>query len=394
MITNSTRQGTSDVRRNYRESDGKEVLLVAEPCLGSSEKEALAEVIDSGWITMGNQVRAFERNFAVLHQMEEAVAVCSCTAGLHLALQAIAAGPGDEVLVPALTFVATVNTVLYTGATPVFVDIESVETPIMSFADAARKCTPRTKAVVIVHYGGYVADLEQWRAFADERGLYLIEDSAHAVGSARGPIIGDVAVFSFFGNKNMTTAEGGMVVALDPAILENVRQARGHGMTSCTTERLASGLVTYDVTMLGFNYRMDDLRAAVGLVQLKQVDDWNRKRRVHSDAYRGLLDEHCPGVIVPFSASWPSTHHIMPVVLPKDADRQRVADRLRSERVHTTNHYPPAHWFSWYRERFPSVRLPVTEEFATRELTLPLHPGLNAEQVRYVACTLAGALNH
>ncbi len=371
---------------------GTSMLLIAEPSLGQDEKRALIDVIDSGWITMGGQARAFERAFADLHDVADAVAVNSCTAGLHLALQAIGVGPGDEVLVPALTFVATANAVLYTGATPVFVDIEALDTPIMSCADAALKCTPRTKAVVIMHYGGYMADRTMWREFADARGLYLIEDSAHAVGSARCPMFGDLAVFSFFGNKNMTTAEGGMVVALDRDTLGRVRQARGHGMTTGTMERLAGGMITYDVTMLGFNYRMDDLRAAIGLVQLKHIDEWNERRRALTAHYRELLEKHCPSVLVPFEASRRSAHHIMPVVLPKELDRQRVADALRASGVQSTNHYPPVHWFSWFQDRFPNSHLPCTEEFAMRELTLPLHPKLTTDQVEYVVRSLALAL--
>jgi len=368
------------------------MLLVAEPSFGQDEKTALAEVIDSGWVTMGGRVQAFEQAFAERHQVADAVAVSSCTGGLHLVVQALGIGPGDEVLVPALTFVATSNSVLYAGATPVFVDIESLDVPIMSCADAAAKCTPNTKAVIVVHYAGYLADRHAWRDFADARGLFLIEDSAHAVGAARESIFGDAAIFSFFGNKNMTTAEGGMVVALDPGVLDRVRQARGHGMTTNTMQRLNGRMITYDVTMLGYNYRMDELRAAIGLTQLRNLGAWNEKRRVLTGTYRTLLSEHCPDVTVPFSQPRPSAHHILPVVLPKDVDRQLVADKLRDDGIQTTNHYPPIHWFSWYMERFPSVHLPQTEEFALRELTLPLHPKLETGQVEYVAQCLAKAV--
>lgn len=370
------------------------MLLVAEPSLGQDEKTALADVIDSGWITMGSRVQAFEQAFAELHQVADAVAVSSCTAGLHLVLQALGIGPGDEVLVPALTFVATSNSVLYAGATPVFVDVESLDVPIMSCADAAAKCTANTKAVIVVHYAGYMADRDAWRSFADQRGLLLIEDSAHAVGADRTGIFGDAAVFSFFGNKNMTTAEGGMVVALDPGVLGRVRQARGHGMTTSTMQRLNGRLVTYDVTMLGYNYRMDELRAALGLTQLKNLCAWNEKRRVLTATYRELLAEHCPDLTVPFSQPRPSAHHILPVVLPKGVDRQVVVDALRDNGIQTTNHYPPIHWFSFYRDRFPTVHLPQTEEFAMRELTLPLHPKLETGHVEHVARSLAKALTH
>ena len=373
---------------------GMDMISVAEPCLGREEKQALDEVIDSGWITMGSRVRSFERRFADMHGVADAVAVCSATAGLHLALQAIGVSQGDEVLVPALSFVATANAVLYTGATPVFVDIESLDVPIISPADAAAKCTARTRAIIIMHYGGYMADHQVWRDFADERGLYLIEDSAHAVGTTRNGIFGDLAVFSFFGNKNMTTAEGGMVVALDPSLLAQVRQARGHGMTTGTMERLQGGMITYDVTMLGFNYRMDELRGAVGLVQLKRLDEWNDMRQIATQTYRVLLEEHCPDVLVPFQSSRLSTHHIMPVLLPRTVDRQQVSDSLRADGVQTTNHYPPIHWFTWFRTRFPGTCLPATEEFAMRELTLPLHPKLSTGQIKTVTRSLARALEH
>ena len=368
------------------------MLLVAEPTLGEDEKAALAAVVDSGWITMGSRVQAFERCFAKLHQVADAVAVSSCTGGLHLAIAALGIGPGDEVLVPSLTFVATSNSVLYAGATPVFVDIESLDVPLMSCADAAAKCTPNTKAVIIVHYAGYMADRNAWREFADTRGLFLIEDSAHAVGADRTTVFGDVAIFSFYGNKNMTTAEGGMVVALDPGVLATIRQARAHGMTTSTMQRLNGHMITYDVTMLGYNYRMDELRAAIGLAQLGKLEGWNDRRRILSRSYRTLLREHCPSVSMPFAQPRPSAHHILPIVLPKEADRQVVVDSLRDSGIQTTNHYPPIHWFSYYQARFPGVRLPTTEEFALRELTLPLHPKLEAGQVEYVVRSLAKSL--
>jgi dTDP-4-amino-4,6-dideoxygalactose transaminase len=368
------------------------MLLVAEPSLGEDEKAALAEVVDSGWITMGNRVRAFEQSFADEHQVADAVAVSSCTAGLHLALQALGIGPGDEVLVPSLTFVATVNSVLYAGATPVFVDIESLDVPLVSLGDAAAKCTAKTKAVVVMHYGGYLVDSDPWRELAASRGLFLIEDSAHALGAGRKNIFGDAAIFSFFGNKNMTTAEGGMVVARDGKILDQIRQMRSHGMTSGTWQRLCGRMVTYDVTMLGYNYRMDELRAAIGLVQMKNLERWNEKRKALTQAYRSLLAQYCPEVSLPFSRPRASSHHILPAILPEDVDRQHIADKMRDAEIQTSVHYPPVHWFSWYRDQFPSVHLPHTEEFARRELTLPLHPKLQECHVESVARALAKAL--
>ncbi len=370
------------------------MLLVSEPSLGEDEKAALVDVIDGNWITMGGRVQAFEQAFAQQHGAAGAVAVNNCTAGLHLALYALGVGPGDEVLVPSLTFVATANSVIYAGAKPVFVDVESLDMPVMSLADAAAKCTPRTKAVMVMHYAGHVRNPGAWREFAESRGLHLIEDSAHAVGAARGEVFGDAAVFSFFGNKNMTTAEGGMVIARDPEVLSRVRQARSHGMTSTTVQRLSGQVVTYDVPMLGFNYRMDEMCAAIGLVQLAKLGSWNSKRKALAGEYRALIRQLCPRVEMPFADSLVSSHHILPVLLPRSADRQAVVNKLRERGVQTSFHYPPVHRLSYYRDRSFGTRLPHTEEFAARELTLPLHPKMEMWQVEFVLGSLAEALAH
>jgi dTDP-4-amino-4,6-dideoxygalactose transaminase len=368
------------------------MLLVSEPILGQDEKEALAAVVDSGWITMGDRVQDFEQAFARLHQVDESIAVSSCTAALHLILYALGLGPGDEVLVPSLTFVATANSVLYTGARPVFVDIDSAETPLMSLDDADAKCTTRTKAIILVHFAGYLADREAWQSFARRKGLLLIEDAAHAPGLPAVGTFGEAAAFSFYGNKNMTTAEGGAIIARDRSLRETIKRARAHGMTSGTRQRLDSRSPAYDVTMLGFNYRMDELRAAFGLAQLRNLAKWNDVRRGLSLDYRRLLAERCPAILVPFSESWPSAHHLMPVVLPPEINRQLVVDELRRQSVQTTVHYPPAHRLTYYRALYPDCRLPRTEGFAERELTLPLHPRMTTATVENVTSCLTSAL--
>jgi dTDP-4-amino-4,6-dideoxygalactose transaminase len=368
------------------------MLLVAEPVLGPEEKAALAAVIESGWLTMGDRVREFEQAFARLHEAEDAIAVSSCTAALHLILHALGIGRGDEVLVPSLTFVATANSVLYAGGQPVFVDVESLENPLMSLDAAELKCTAKTKAVILVHFGGYLADRDAWRSFARKKGLLLIEDAAHAPGLSAAGTFGDAAAFSFYGNKNMTTAEGGAIIARDPSLRETIRRARSHGMTSSTRQRLDSRSPDYDVTMLGFNYRMDELRAAVGLVQLKRLQEWNAVRRRLSRYYRQLIAERCPSVMVPFADPWPSTHHLMPVVLPTGISRQLVIDELRKRDIQTTVHYPPVHRLTFYNNLYPDSDLPHTEEFARRELTLPLHPRMRPATVELVVDSLAAAV--
>jgi dTDP-4-amino-4,6-dideoxygalactose transaminase len=368
------------------------MLLVSEPVLGADEKAALAAVIDSGWVTMGDRVHEFEQVFARMHGADESIAVGSCTAALHLILHALGIGPGDEVLVPSLTFVATANAVLYVGARPVFVDVDSTAVPLMSIRDAEAKCTSRTKAAILVHFAGYLADREDWQAFARSRDLHLIEDAAHAPGLPEVGTFGEAAAFSFYGNKNMTTAEGGAIITQGRALSDRIRRARSHGMTSNTRQRLASRSPDYDVTMLGFNYRMDELRAAVGLVQLRKLPGWNDTRRHLSHYYRRLILELCPSVMVPFDASWLSAHHLLPIVVPKAADRQSLIDQLREAGIQTTVHYPPVHRLTFYSDLYPSMALPNTEDFAQRELTLPLHPGMTPADVEHVVNSLAVAL--
>jgi len=372
-------------------ADDRSEIYVARPILGREEQVAVCEVLDDGWVTMGSRVRDFELAFAERHRTDDAVAVSSCTAALHLILHALGIGPGDEVLVPSLTFVATANSVLYTGASPVFVDIESLTMPLMSLEDAAQKCSPRTKAVIVVHYAGCVAQRSAWREFASRRGLFLIGDAAHAVGLEDAATFGDAAAFSFYGNKNMTTAEGGMVVSTQSDFLERVRQMRGHGMTSGTFQRHHSGAPRYDVTMLGYNYRMDELRAAMGLVQLGHLTAWNERRRVLTARYAEVLAADCPTILVPSLQGCDSAHHIMPVVLPAEADRDRIIASMRSDGIQTSIHYPPVHDFSFYRSQLPDLRLPKTEEFSRRELTLPLHPGMDDGHVERVVAALAAA---
>jgi dTDP-4-amino-4,6-dideoxygalactose transaminase len=371
---------------------GQSLLLVSEPSLGADEAAALSDVIASNWITMGDRVTGFERAFAEAHGVEEAVAVNSCTAGLHLALEALGIGSGDEVIVPSMSFVATANCVIYTGARVVFADIESPDRPLMSLADAEAKYSSRTRAVILMHYAGAVADAQAWRAFARRHNLFLIEDSAHAVGRDRGPIFGDLAVFSFYGNKNMTTAEGGMILGRDTTVMERARRARAHGMTSTTAERLHTRAASYDVPSLGYNYRMSELNAALGLAQLPKLDARNAQRRRLAQTYATALGDRPPGLVLPLLGHVPSAHHLFPVVLPEYADRGAIMAGLYDRGIQTTIHYPPIHQLTWYRKHYPGVSLPATEAFGDRQLTLPLHPKMTEADAERVARSLVQLL--
>jgi dTDP-4-amino-4,6-dideoxygalactose transaminase len=367
----------------------KRIIELGSPVLGEPEKRALCAVIDDGWLTMGDRVRRFEQSFAAIQGVDDAIAVHSATAALQLSLEAFDVGLGDEVLVPALTFVATSNVVLHCRATPVFVDIEDVTVPHISIADAERKITSRTRAVMLMHYGGYIIDVVKWREFADKYGLLLFEDAAHAAGMAGIGIHSDAASFSFFANKNMTTAEGGMMIIRDRSRHERARLLRAHGMTASTIDRARGRAVGYDVIDCGHNYRMDELRAAIGLAQIERLLAWNDTRRVLTLLYREVIKNNVPELVVPFLSEHPTAAHIMPILLPERTDRKRVMHLMREQGIQTSVHYPPIHHFSYYQEAVPTPALPQTERFCERELTVPLHPTLSKSDISRVVETLA-----
>ncbi|MCU1631287.1 MAG: aminotransferase DegT [Pseudonocardia sp.] len=369
------------------------LIELGAPVLGEPEKRALAEVIDTGWLTMGERVRRFEQAFAGVHRASDAVAVHSATAALQLSLAAFDIGPGDEVLVPSLSFVATASVVVHAGATPVFVDIEGSDRPHISVDDARTRITERTRAVIVMHYGGYRVDMPRWRALADEFGLCLFEDAAHAAGMAEQVgVLSDAASFSFFTNKNMTTAEGGMMLIRDDARRERARLLRAHGMTASTLDRDRGRAVGYDVVECGHNFRMDELRAAMGLVQIERLEGWNARRRALTETYRQALARELPEVTVPFDSTHPTTAHLLPALLPPGTDRPAVMAHMREARVQTSVHYPPIHQFDYYLRTLGGVSLPHTERFCRDELTLPLHPQLSTADVERVVRSLHQAL--
>ena len=349
-------------------------------------------------LSMGAVTEAFEAAFAQFLNVRHAIAITNATAALHLAHHAHGIGPGDEVIVPSLTFVATANSVLYTGATPVFADIVGPDDLNIDPEDVARKITPRTKGIVAVHYGGYPADMERIMSLAQRHGLYVVEDASHAPGSVyRGRMagtIGTIGCFSFYPNKNMTTAEGGMVVTDDDQLANRIRRMRSHAMTTVTWDRIRGHAHSYDVTDLGFNYRIDELRSALGLAQLNRLSD-NNKRRV--GLMRKYLTELSRNAIlkVPFGQTVDEvSYHICPTLLPDGTDRKAFMDGMRQCGIQTSVHYPPTHLFSYYRERFGYREglLPITEAIARREVTLPLYPSMSEADVEQVSAAVGATL--
>ncbi|MSP24323.1 MAG: DegT/DnrJ/EryC1/StrS aminotransferase family protein [Myxococcales bacterium] len=368
--------------------------------LSDEEKRAVADVLESGWLAMGPNVAALEQDFGRLlgdgSSEFAAVALSSCTAALHLAMLALDVGPGDEVICPSLTFVADANAIRTAGATVVFADVCSPHELTLDPEDVARKLTARTKAVVVVHYGGYGARTDELLELCRAHGLALIEDACHGplARDDQGRMLGtqgDVSCYSFYSNKNMTTGEGGMLVSRHQEIAARARRLRSHGMTTTTHDRFRTHAFGYDVAEVGFNYRMDELRAAIGRVQLGRVPHFSARRRQLVLRYRSALAE-VRGLEIPF-ANHDGDHgfHVMAVLLPRAGpSRPAVMQKMAERGVQTSYHYQPIHSFTAYREE--GVTLPVTDAVAPRLLSLPLYPTMTDEQVDDVVRTLTESL--
>ncbi len=370
-------------------------IPLSDTTLGEEEARAAAEVVRSGWLTQGERVSTFERAFAEMVTARHAVAVSNCTVGLEMAYGAVGVQPGDEVIVPALTFVATANAARRLGATVVFADVRSSDDLCIDPDDVRRKLTNRTRAVAAVHYAGFAADMVALRAITESARIALIEDCAHAPGTRTTAgacgALGDVGAFSFFSNKNMTTGEGGMLTTASDDIAERLRLMRSHGMTTTTWDRHRGHAFTYDVTSVGTNARMDEIRAAIGLIQLGRLVEGNGRRAACVARYRECL-AGVPGLGIPFAAHPIDgvSHHLFVVLLPSDADRVEVMTALRAAGIQSSIHYPPTHQFSAYRDA--AVSLPVTDAVATRLLTLPLFSSMTDAQVDEVCAALRAAL--
>lgn len=353
--------------------------------------DAVAETLRSGWLTMGPRTQEFESAFAQSIGSRHAVAVSSCTAALHLAYLAAGIGPGDEVIVPAYTMVATASAVLYTGGSPVFAEIVAPSKPLIDPDHVAALVTPRTKAVVAMHFGGYGAAVEQLARLCSDRGLALIEDAAHSpLATVSGRSLGTwglAGAFSFFSNKVLSAGEGGMLVTDDDDVAAFARSRRGHAMTTVTWDRHQGNPKHYDVPGLGFNYRFDEPRAALLLSRMRRLDDEIARRRALTRRYRRLLAE-IPGLTVPFGDESVETSscYVMPVMLDDPRMQGPVRTELRETHgVQTSLFYPAVHEFTAYRDRFPGISLPRTELAARSEVTLPLFPHMTeAEQDRVV----------
>jgi dTDP-4-amino-4,6-dideoxygalactose transaminase len=361
------------------------------------EQQAVKEVLDSAWLTMGQKTIDFESAFSTfLGSNSKCLAVSNGTAALHIALLACGIKPGDEVITPALTFIADQNVTWFSGASNVLVDITSREDWSMDPQDIEDHITPRTKAVMIVHYAGYACEMDKIMDICKHHNLYLIEDCAHTPGADYNgqPLgtFGDVAAFSFFSNKNLSVGEGGMVATKNPDIYDKLKNLRSHGMTVPSFDRYKGRSVSYDIETPGFNYRIDEMRSALGLVQLRKLYAANQKRKTLTEYYFKRLD-NIPDITIPyrhFSRGMPN-YHIMPILLAEKIDRNKIIESMKQDGIQTSIHYPTIQNFSAYKGKVNDT--PKAHFVSEHELTLPLYPTMSFDEIDLVCDALINGIS-
>jgi len=362
----------------------KRQIPIAKPVLGREEEEAIREVLRSGMLVQGRQVKAFEDAFADYIGVEHAVAVTNGTIALDLALKALKVGPGDEVIVPAFSFIATSNCVLFQGAIPIFADIDQ-KTFNIDPSDVNEKVTTKTKALIPVHLFGQPAKMDELKEIAQDHKIFLVEDAAQSHGAEykeqKTGSLGDIGCFSFYATKNMTTGEGGMITTNNSELARKIRLLRHHGQTE-----------KYHHTIIGYNYRMTELSAAIGLVQLKKLDERNEKRMKNAERLDEGM-EKIRGLTAPYVEEYAKHVFYQYVVRVEDdypLERNKLADHLKEMGIGTAVHYPmPIYKQPSYRRLgYDKTICPVTEDSCGRVLSLPVHPSVNEKDIQYITAKL------
>ena len=364
---------------------------------GEEEIEAVTETIRSKWISTGPKCEELEQLFVEMFDVNYAVSMSNCTDALHLACLLCDVKPGDEVICPSLTFAASVNCIKYVGATPVFCDIESPNHINIDPVEIEKKITSKTKAIIVVHMAGFPAKMDEIMTIAKKQHLKVIEDTCHGpLSEYKGKklgTIGDVGCFSFFSNKNISTGEGGMLITNNEEMAKKARLLRSHGMTTMSYQRASGHATTYDIVELGYNFRLDDIRASIGVVQMKKLQSDLEKRIQVRNEYLKQLSS-IDGITIPFADNIEFvSNYIMPIVL-KDSTaekRDKIREKLHAAGIQTSVHYPAIHKFSIYKDC--NASLPTTEYVTDNEITLPMYASLSINEIELITKNLKSSIS-
>lgn len=366
--------------------------------LNFDEREAKAayDTIKSGWISTGPKNAELEEMFVKMWNTKYAVSVTNCTDALHICCMVCGIGPGDEVICPSLTFAASCNCIRYVGATPVFADIVGPDHINIDPKDIEAKITPKTKAVIVVHMAGFPAKMDEIMEIARRHNLKVIEDACHGpLSEYKGKklgTIGDCAAFSFFSNKNISTGEGGMFITNDEEMERKARLIRSHGMTTMSYQRASGHATEYDISCLGYNFRMDDIRASIAIEQLKKLPGDLQKRIDVRKMYIERLSD-IKNIAIPFADNTEFvSNYIMPVVL-LDSTRERrnkIREKMHAAGIQTSVHYPAVHHFTTFKDL--GAVLPQTDYVTDNEITLPMYAALTEAQIDFICTTFKNAL--
>jgi len=361
------------------------------------ETQAVKDIVDSGWITMGEKTQEFENDFsAMLGHDVKSVAVSNGTAALHMALLGLGIASGDEVIIPALTFVADINVVRIVGATPILADCGSYENWNITAQSIEKLITPKTKALILVHFAGYPCEMDEIVSLCKKHDIVLIEDCAHAPGAKyKGQscgTFGKYGCFSFFTNKNLSVGEGGMITTCYEELEQQAKYFRSHGMTALTLDRHKGRAITYDVVQSGLNYRIDEMRSALGVVQLSKLENANNTRKELVERYVENL-KNLKGIKLPFldTCDTEPSYHIFLILLDEGVDRVELIGKLKNDGIQSSIHYPAFKDFTAFKD-VGLNSAPIAEDIARRELTLPLYPTMTLDEVDLVCESLKRAL--
>ena len=360
------------------------------------EAQAAYNTIKSGWISTGPKNAELEQMFKDMWSVKYAVSMTNCTDALHVCCIVCGFGPGDEVICPSLTFAASCNCIRYVGATPVFADIIGPDDMNINPKDIEAKITPRTKGIVVVHMAGFPCKMDEIMTIARKHNLKVIEDACHGpLSEYKGKklgTIGDCAAFSFFSNKNISTGEGGMFITNNEKMEKAARLIRSHGMSTMSYQRAKGHATAYDITCLGYNFRLDDIRASIAIEQLKKLPGDLQRREVVRKRYIEQLSG-IPQIAIPFADNKEFvSNYIMPIVLLNSSRdrRNQIREYIHAAGIQTSVHYPAVHHFSTYQEL--GAILPQTDYVTDNEITLPMYAALTDEPVDFICETIKKAV--